>query len=205
MKMFGDATILCGGKSSRMGFDKSLIKINGKYILQDIHDKLSTVFDRVFLSANPNTNISKFSIFEIELIQDIHADIVGPAAAVHTALTNANSDYVFVIACDMPLINSLHIYHMMSVIKKAKPQALIPVNNNYKEVLYAFYHKSTLQAFHNSIKAGDYKMQIILDQLDTYYLAQDESEQIDPQLKMFTNLNYQTDIKKVFGKDIIIK
>lgn len=197
MKTFGDATILSGGKSSRMGFDKSLLKINDQYVLQDMYDKLTTVFDRVFLSVNPNTNPDKFNIFNIELVQDIHTDILGPVAAVHTALTHANSQYIFVIACDMPIINTEHIKHMMYIAEKESPQGIIPINGKYKEVLYAFYHKSAIQAFHESIQEGDYKMQIILDKLDIYYLEQSESQKIDKKLHMFTNLNYEADLKKL--------
>ena len=199
MRPFGNAVILCGGKSSRMGFDKALLQIDGQYILQTMHDELAKVFDRVFLLGNQKTNPDKFSIFDMELVTDIYDQGIGPAGAIHTGLTHATSQYLFVIACDMPFINIDHIQYMRSIILGLDSEVIVPLNGQYKEVLYAFYHKSTLPIFEKNIKAGDYKMQLILDQLDTYYLDQDKSEAIDPGLSMFTNLNYPTDVTRAFS------
>ena len=36
MKMFGSAVILAGGKSTRMGFDKQLLQVQGGTIVQHL-------------------------------------------------------------------------------------------------------------------------------------------------------------------------
>ena len=46
-----NAVILCGGKSSRMGRDKSLLQIRQKSLAQNAYEKLTPLFKRVYLSS----------------------------------------------------------------------------------------------------------------------------------------------------------
>ena len=65
MKDFGTAVILCGGRSTRMGFDKSLLKINDEYLIDIIGEQLEQVFDNVILATNSKGKIKgmKYSGF----------------------------------------------------------------------------------------------------------------------------------------------
>ncbi len=47
MKKFGTAVILAGGKSTRMGFDKQLLKINERRLIDNLRRKLNKVFDDI--------------------------------------------------------------------------------------------------------------------------------------------------------------
>ena len=40
MKKFGTAVILAGGKSTRMGFDKQLLKIDERRLIDNLRNKL---------------------------------------------------------------------------------------------------------------------------------------------------------------------
>lgn len=91
MKKVGTAVILCGGKSSRMGFDKSKIEIKGKYLIELIAEKLETVFDEVILVAEKK---DKFKTLKYTVLEDLKKEY-GPAGGMHTALKYANSKYVF--------------------------------------------------------------------------------------------------------------
>lgn len=197
MKVFGDAVILCGGSSTRMGFDKSLLKINDKYAIQMLFEELSNIFENVRLCAN--TDVQKFSVFNIEVIKDIHTHKIGPAAAIHAALSRATSYYVFAVACDMPLVNVNHIKHMKNVIKNIQCDALVPLYNGYKQATYAFYSINCTSTFEKCINERTYKMQNILNNVKTFYLQESESKMFDKNLNMFTNLNYKKDLEKFYG------
>ena len=47
MKKIGTAIIIAGGKSSRMGFDKQLIKIGDNYLMDIIIDNLNKTFEEI--------------------------------------------------------------------------------------------------------------------------------------------------------------
>ncbi|MCL2235291.1 MAG: molybdenum cofactor guanylyltransferase [Defluviitaleaceae bacterium] len=198
MKMFGDAVILCGGKSSRMGFDKSLLKIDGEYVINIMSDKLGRIFDRVSLCANGS---GKFEKFGLPIITDIHNDGIGPVAAVHSALRSCGSQYVFVVAVDMPLLNLELIRHMMQVLEAADPPplAFAPETDGYLEATHAFYSINALGYIEKQIDAGNFAVNKILKGLDAMRLDEGISRSFDADLTMFTNLNYAEDLDKIGG------
>ena len=66
MREVETAVIFAGGKSSRMGEDKALLPFSNYPTLTEFqHDKLSTLFDDVYISAKQNN----FD-FECRVIQD---------------------------------------------------------------------------------------------------------------------------------------
>jgi len=198
MKIFGDAMILCGGKSSRMGFDKSLLKINGEYVINIMADKLHHVFDNVSLCANAP---GKFERFGLPVFSDIYNEGIGPAAAIHAALSIAKSRYVFVVAVDMPLLNLEYIRHMMRVLENTSPPplALVPVIGDFMESTHAFFSVDALEFIEEQIEAGNFSVNKILKGLNAMCLQEEISRGFDPDLTMFTNLNYVDDLDKIGG------
>ncbi|HQD42520.1 MAG TPA: NTP transferase domain-containing protein, partial [Bacillota bacterium] len=52
MELFGTAIILAGGKSTRMGFDKALLNICGRPVVQMIMNQLRKTFDDIVVVTN---------------------------------------------------------------------------------------------------------------------------------------------------------
>ena len=108
------AVILCGGKSSRMGFDKSKIEIGDKLLIEITAEKLEKLFDEVIFIAE---NKYKFGNIKYTVIEDLKKDY-GPAGGILTGLEYSSSPYTFFIACDMPFINLEYIKYMMNFTKE---------------------------------------------------------------------------------------
>lgn len=93
--------VLCGGKSKRMGTDKSNLKHeSGITFLQHSCDRLSRACDQVVLSGNQPES-------DYAVILDVVADH-GPAAGVASALGYAREhqyDACFVTPVDMPSLS----------------------------------------------------------------------------------------------------
>jgi len=92
--------ILAGGKSSRMGRDKALLKLDGRPFVEHVASTLREVFDRVILVAN---DPSAYRFLGLETIGDIYQDC-GPLGGIHSALVHAGSADIFVSACDTPFV-----------------------------------------------------------------------------------------------------
>jgi molybdenum cofactor guanylyltransferase len=93
------AYILAGGKSSRMGEDKGLIKMNGKAIVKFIIDQIKSQVEEVII-ISPNAEYDQFSI---KRIKDVYPG-KGPLSGVYTALNDAQES-VIVLSCDSPLVS----------------------------------------------------------------------------------------------------
>ncbi|MCL2120962.1 MAG: molybdenum cofactor guanylyltransferase [Clostridiales bacterium] len=196
MDHFGEAVILCGGKSKRMGFDKSLLKINGRYMIDILVDKLSLCFDRVKLSGGER---ERLGVFDLEIIEDEAKAGVGPAVGIYSALKQTSSQYVFVTACDMPFIEPAHIQFMMDLLAyhKYTPEALVPMNGGFIEPLYSFYSAGMAERFEEEILRGNYKIHDILLNAKALYMDDRFSRIFSENMSMFTNLNYTADLEHI--------
>ena len=105
MKPFG--LILCGGKSTRMGQDKSLLNYHGKPQRQHLTDLLLPFCEQVFWSVNQVqfTDIERFGGNTAQLLVDKYANH-GPLGGVLTAIETHQNVAWLVVSCDLPLLSA---------------------------------------------------------------------------------------------------
>ncbi|HSN58960.1 MAG TPA: molybdenum cofactor guanylyltransferase [Clostridiaceae bacterium] len=200
MKDFGTAVILCGGRSTRMGFDKSLLKINNEYLIDIIGGQLEQVFDNVILATN---SMGKIKDMKYSGVTDLYPD-VGPLGGIYTALNYSVSRYVFVTACDMPVINIGYIKYMMETIKRLGADGIISCNGSYFEPLHAFYSVDMLQTIEREIKNKNFKIFDVLGKCRIHYVEDSIVQGFRSEADMFANINYYSDLKlldKIFTED----
>lgn len=160
------AVILCGGKSTRMGKDKAGLLIGRKTFLQQIEEHVSGA-DEVLLSVKDRRDYPEIAARHIE---DLEQD-KGPLMGLCSALKECSHERVWVISCDMPLVDwdaalELEDYLMDGI------DAVIPVDKTGKKyVLCAWYRKSVWKILEEQLKTGDYKVQHVLENLRVCYVA----------------------------------
>jgi molybdenum cofactor guanylyltransferase len=95
--------ILCGGKSSRMGEDKSLLPFSSSNSLTQYQfDRLKPYFKNIYLSSKTD----KFDfISNNELILDKNKDIFSPILALNTIFDKFQNQKIFIITVDTPLVS----------------------------------------------------------------------------------------------------
>ncbi|OFX41345.1 MAG: hypothetical protein A2X08_15605 [Bacteroidetes bacterium GWA2_32_17] len=148
------AIILAGGKSIRMGEDKSMLQINGKPLISIISNQLLPYFDEVIIGANDS---EKFKFLNLRVVHDIEKN-KGPLMGILSCLKSSNSDLNFVTACDIPIMNIPYIKYMLNLAFNA--DIVMPVSENKRhETLYAIYNKCIINAAENILK--DNKRRII--------------------------------------------
>lgn len=126
--MYDDITaiILAGGKSTRMGTNKSLLKVGDKSIIERLHDLLQSNFKDIILITNEPDD---FKILGLPVYEDIFR-YRGPLAGIHSGLKNSKTDLNFIISCDLPfmtmeMINYLIEYKTDKLITVAKADGFI--------------------------------------------------------------------------------
>lgn len=200
MTEFGTAVILCGGKSQRMGFDKSSIRVNNKYLIEIIGEKLEEIFNEVLLVAN---DVSKFNYLKYDVIKDELPNL-GPVGAIYTSLKRSSSKYVFVVPCDMPFINLDYIRYMMSKAKASNYEGVATCHANFIEPLYAFYSKETIPVFEEHIRSNKLRLHELIKYCNLYYVEEEKAREYSKNLDMFINLNYSSELsalKKLYSED----
>lgn len=193
MKEFGTAAILCGGKSTRMGFDKAMIKVGDKFLIDIIAEQLEPVFERIILISNDS---EKLKNVKYQCVTDIIPDL-GPIGAIYTALKNSDSRYVLVTACDMPVINLDFIKHMMNVLAQEGGDGVISRNGSFLEPLYAFYSVDMTDIFEEVIKEGKLRLFDVISRSNIHYVEDRKVREYSKNMDVFTNINYQNDLDRL--------
>lgn len=101
--------VLAGGKSSRMGEDKSLITFHHKPQREHVFELLSEVCDEVFVSCNTEQDVPK----HLNPLPD-QFTIDSPLNGILTALTTDPDSAWLVVAVDMPLVDSYVLRNLIN-------------------------------------------------------------------------------------------
>lgn len=190
MKKFGSAVILAGGKSTRMGYDKQLIDIKGKNLIERQCEVLSNEFDEIILVSNgpvccnvPGCNIT--------------GDIIpgmGPLSGIHAGLKRASSEYAYFIACDMPYINMDYIMYMKKRLAERGGKACVTRLGEWLEPFNAFYSKKVIPDIEASLAGEKSAVHKFIKNLDCLYIEENEARKFSPDWGMFYNINTKEEL-----------
>ncbi len=189
MKMNATAIIMAGGKSRRMGRDKSMLMVNGEPVIKHIFKQLHTHFSQVLVSSD---DVSKYSFLGVEVVPD-EVTGKGPLMGIASALRASINDVNFVIACDIPEVDISFVRRMVRESKVF--DAVLPrTGPSQYEPLFAVYKKSVLTMIDKAIAAGNYRIIEPLSDCKVNYIDLDRTEQLK-------NLNTMKDYREFIGKE----
>ena len=187
--------ILCGGKSSRMKTNKALLKLGNKTIIEIIFDEMKKVLSDVVLSAN---ECDDFAFLNIPIVKDIQLNR-GPLSGIYSALQFSGTQRNFITTCDIPLINSKLIKHLVEI--KSDKEIIVPAINGIPQRLFGIYNKSVIEKIDvifnlyeidKSIKGSVYdlhqRIDVELIEIDHLQFYNDN---------MFTNMNTPEDYELI--------
>ncbi|HAF44624.1 MAG TPA: hypothetical protein DCK83_06730 [Gallionellaceae bacterium] len=179
------ALILAGGDSRRMGQDKAALVLDGKTLLDHITATMQRVFSKVVVSVRQ----LRAGVDVPQVCDGVEAS--GPLAGLIAGLAQADTPWVFAVACDMPFVTEAVVVHLASC--RAAHQAVVPMIGGYPQPLAAFYATGTLEAMRASLAAGDRSLRGVLEKLDVRYVSEAELRECDPQLRSFFDLDTPQD------------
>ncbi|MDD3438660.1 MAG: molybdenum cofactor guanylyltransferase [Clostridiaceae bacterium] len=193
MSLVNTAVILAGGKSTRMGFDKQLIRVKDICIVDYLVEMLSPVFKNIIVVTNkPELYKDK----NIAIAEDVYKGY-GPIGGIHAGLSKSQSMYNYFIACDMPNINKCYIEYMIKRLEEDsfKSDAVITKKADWIEPFNAFYSKKLIPAIEDNIKKGKVRTMELLEISNVLYIDEAIARGFSPDWSMFANLNTREDLK----------
>lgn len=174
--------ILAGGKSSRMGTDKTFLKYNNKSFIDTAIDLLSPFCSELLISSNPKNHLH----IKYRIIEDEYKDC-GPIGGIFSCLKASLKESNLIIPVDMPYITTDLIDYLIMM---ADPErvSVIRLPNGFIEPLCAIYPKNTFKLFEKAIIKGNYKLISLLKSLDFKAIDVNNSLSFYKE-DMFSNVN----------------
>jgi len=185
---FGVCVIFAGGKSSRMGVDKSLLPFGGFSSLAEYqYNRLSKIFDKVYISAKSD----KFD-FDATIIIDCYSDSSPLVGLVSIFETVIDTDDIFILSVDAPFVDRTIIDKLYQKTILVKDVTVASTQNGI-EPLCGIYKRSILPKARDFLSNNNHKLQALLKELDTQKV-------IFTQKDAFFNLNYLNEYQKALKK-----
>ncbi|MFE3573185.1 molybdenum cofactor guanylyltransferase [Lysinibacillus sp. NPDC059133] len=191
MKIAG--VVLAGGQSSRYGQPKMFELFAGLPLYkQSLIALQKNQLHPLIIATNASLQ-SKF------VEEDVHWIIEkqphqGPLFALHNIMTNFSEvEWFFVIASDMPFINTEFVQTMLTFIDD-RYEAIVPKQASRLQPLAALYRRSALPKALQLVQQNKRSMKVLLEQLQVCYVPFEEDS------STFININSQQDWLQTFER-----
>ncbi len=170
------AVIFAGGKSSRMGEDKALLPFASYPTLTQFQqDKLSSLFDEVYISAKEN----KFD-FDCRVIHDNYPEN-SPLVGLISVFETLDADEVFILSVDAPFVNKETIEKLLEE-TESRFDVIVAQSPSGVQPLCGLYKRSILPLAYRQLEKENHRLGDLLRLANTRFVKFDEDAP-------FTNLN----------------
>lgn len=176
------AAVLAGGTSSRMGTDKALLELDGVPLATSVASKLEALSDDVFVVAKSEIDIPSRVVLD-------SLDEQTPLAGVISGLRAAAHPYVFICACDMPML-SLDLIAKLAD-RAEDYEAVVPIHDDRMQTLHTVWSVRCLPKLEALWDRGERSVFGALQKLDVYIVK------AEAETHSFTNLNTPADLEAV--------
>ncbi len=176
---------MAGGRSTRMGTDKALLKIGDETLLERAVNLCRPVCSQILISSDSPAH-------EIDGLKRVADEFAGsgPMSGIYSCLKQAENEWCFVISVDSAFVTTEFISFLFTQTENA--DAVVPVHENGKEPLIALYRKTTVHQFLSQLETGNYKMHLLLERFNTKFV--DVSDWKSKLPRLFHNMNSPEDL-----------
>ncbi|MBS4206850.1 molybdenum cofactor guanylyltransferase [Bacillus sp. FJAT-50079] len=177
--------ILAGGKSSRMGENKALMKISGMRVIDRLIAEFTPISEEIILITN---DPSLYEGLPVTIVEDCPAyKGHGPLAGIYTGLSAVKNDLCLIVACDLPFASAQFGRALVNKLREKNSDAVVPQDKEQMHPLFAAYDPRIVEKAEQTLKDGKRSVKALLDQIHTewFHIERDE--------KIVWNMNTQDD------------
>lgn len=188
------ALILAGGQSTRMGQDKALVKIQGIPMLLRVCSVAQEVLGENGPPGPPTLGgKAPLAVYVVtawpERYQPLtpkgchfiqERDPQGPLSGFAQGLAHIQTEWVLLLACDLPKIKANTLRSWAEALKDLPPSVMALISRQEKgwEPLCAFYRRASLDPLQQFLNQGGHSFQAWLSQLSVQELALTDEEML---------------------------
>jgi molybdopterin-guanine dinucleotide biosynthesis protein A len=182
--------VLAGGQSSRMGTDKSLMKLKGKTLVEYAVDALKPLCNKVIISSDKMVyGFTGCDVWPDEIPN------LAPMVGIYSCLNRSETEINIISSCDMPMISSELIEYLLS--NSEGHEITVPVHlDNLIEPLCGIYKKTSVNMMKEFVDNGNFRLHEFIRFADGNLVP------IGPELPfysatLFSNINRRADFDRL--------
>jgi molybdopterin-guanine dinucleotide biosynthesis protein A len=185
--------ILAGGRSSRLGRNKSLQTVAGKTLIQWAINRLAILSTEIIVATARGEEIPYSSNISLKTVADIHPG-KGPLAGIYSGLIASSSPRAIVVSCDTPFLSVGLLEYMTQTCPGF--DIVVPRIQEKIEPLCAVYSKSCAAPIRKLLKQNELKIIELYPMVTVRYIEEAEIDRFDPEHLSFFNINSQSDLDR---------
>jgi len=154
MKKQADITgvVLVGGKSSRMGENKALMRFGDKTFVERAIHLLQQTFENVIISANES---GVYDFVGLPIVGDVYRGC-GPLAGLHAAMTSAGKSDIFVMSCDLPFVDESVVRRILD--NSSGAELIVAGDPTGVQPLCGLYRQSSMRIIEGQLRVKEYSV-----------------------------------------------
>lgn len=170
--------ILAGGKSSRMGTDKGLLKLNDSSFIEKIASTLKPFVNEIIIVSDHKEH----DAFGFKRIEDFYKD-AGPLSGLLSGLYKSKTQDNIILSCDIPFISEELIEQLVN---NSSEEALInQIECEGKTMpLIATYKKQCWLPIHKALENDERRVRVLVKSLNPNTITVDSNYKL-----MVENIN----------------
>ncbi|MBN2846845.1 MAG: formate dehydrogenase accessory sulfurtransferase FdhD [Coriobacteriia bacterium] len=181
------AAVLAGGRSQRMGVDKTLLLFDGEPLVRRVAEIAGGICEHVLVITNrPEAMADAGLPASVRIVADEVA-YQGPLGGLITALDVAEDEWVLAVGADMPWLAPALVQTLWDARDGA--QMVLPVGEKGPEPLLALYHTSCLPEARRVLASGRRRLVAMIPAVKTVEVPLDSLRVADPSLRSLVNVN----------------
>lgn len=183
--------VLGGGQSRRMGQDKRVLEWEGVKFLDKVCLTMGELFDEVLLVTATEDYVCGH--LPVRLVTDAIPQ-KGSLGGLYTGIIEASQPFVFVVACDMPFLNSLAISRLCAL--PESDVVMVKLSTGF-QTLHGRYSKRCYPIMEQMIQEGNLRIQSLVNNssLSVQIIEESMFKDIDPHCYSFLNINTPSDLE----------
>jgi len=131
--------ILAGGQSTRMGYDKQTIEIEGDVLIKQLVEAVHQTFDEVLIISNTPELYEGWTLPRNVKVEKDEVQDQGPVMGLYTAFLKTTCDHVYLMACDMPAYDLEYINSLWTAHQKEQSDVTVSCAYDYAQPFHGIY------------------------------------------------------------------
>ena len=186
------AAVLAGGRSMRMGVDKTLVQLDGQALVVRVATAVEEICAQVMVVTNRPEALAGAGLNASVAVYSDEVPYQGPLGGLVTALAKAPQDWVLAVAVDMPYVSAQVIRALWDARRQA--DMVVPITDRGPEPLPALYSRRCLPRGRQLLASGCRRLTALLPGLRVVEYSAEALRRIDPDLESFRNINTPDDL-----------